>query len=153
MKPHQRTRRPRGRPHSGGALEIREAASLNERPHSRGTIKARGRHDRLDSVGGELAFGSVVGPLEIEARNTEIKLDDIKGLKGPLRINAIGGEVRIDGLRTGTRVDGATPPSVALGAPAPVTIYNLGRSRDGAAGRLRARRAHTEGRINIETAT
>jgi hypothetical protein len=139
--------------HSGGALEIEDAASvkLNAR-NSRGTIKRVAGTLVLDSVGGELALAGVVGPLEIEARNTEIKLDDIKGLKAPLRINATGGEIHIDGLRTEARLDGRnTRINVALGAPAPVTIYNLGEIRVTAPpGGYTLDAVTTEGRITIE---
>jgi hypothetical protein len=139
--------------HSGGALEIEDAGSLklNAR-NSRGTIKRVAGTIVLDSVGGELALAGIVGPLEIEARNTEIKLDDIKGLKGPLRINATGGEIHIDGLRTEARVDGRnTAIHVALGAPAPVTIYNLGEIRVTAPpGGYSLDAVTTEGRITIE---
>jgi hypothetical protein len=139
--------------HSGGALEIDELPSLKlTARNSRGTVKRVGGPVAMDAIGGDLAISSVVGPLEIEARNTEIKLDDIKGLKPPLRVNSIGGETRIDGLRTEARVDGRnTTMNVMLAAPAPVTIYNLGEIRVTAPpGGYTLDAVATEGRITIE---
>jgi hypothetical protein len=139
--------------HSGGALEIDDLPSLklNAR-NSRGTVKKVGGSVSVDSIGGELEISNVVGPLEIEARNTEIKLDDIKGLKPPLRVNSVGGEMRIDGLRTEARVDGRnTNMNVMLAAPAPVTIYNLGEIRVTAPpGGYTLDAVATEGRITVE---
>jgi hypothetical protein len=139
--------------HSGGALEIEELPSLklNAR-NSRGSVRRVGGPVALDSIGGELEISHVVGPLEIEARNTEIKLDEIKGLKPPLRVNSTGGEIRIDGLRTEARVDGRnTVMHVMLGAPAPVTLYNLGEIRVTAPpGGYTLDAVATEGRITME---
>ena len=84
----------------------------------------------VDSIGGDLTMTEIVGPLEIEARNTDLKIDDIDGLKAPLRINSTGGEIIVRGLRTEARLDGRNNViEVTLAAPAPVTIYNLGEIR------------------------
>jgi len=139
--------------HSGGTLEIDELTSLklNAR-NSRATIKRVNGQAAIDSIGGEIAISNVQGPLEIEARNTDLKLDDIKGLKPPLRINATGGEIRIDGLRTEARVDGRNSViHVTLGAPAPVTIYNLGEIRvTPPPGGYTLDAVATEGRLTID---
>lgn len=139
--------------HSGGTLEIDDLPSLklNAR-NSRGTIKRVAGAIAVDSIGGEVAISDVAGPLEIEARNTDLKLDDIKGLKPPLRINATGGEIRVDGLRTEARVDGRNSViHVMLAAPAAVTIYNLGEIRVTAPpGGYTLDAVATEGRITME---
>jgi hypothetical protein len=141
--------------HSGGTLEIDDVPSLklNAR-NSRGTVKHVNGPMTLDATGGELAISEIAGPLEIEARNTEISLDGLKALKGPLRINSTGGELRVDGLRTEARIDGRnTDIEVALAAPAPVTIYNLGAIRVTAPpGGYALDAATSEGRITLDDA-
>jgi hypothetical protein len=117
--------------HSGGPLEIDDvpALKLNAR-NSRGSVKQVKGPMTLDAIGGELTISEIAGPLEVEARNTDMRLDGLKALKGPLRINTTGGELRVDGLRTEARIDGRnTRIEVALAAPALVTIYNLGAIR------------------------
>jgi hypothetical protein len=139
--------------HSGGSLEIEDVPSLK--------LNARGAHAILkhingpmavDSMGGDLTISDVVGPLEIECRNTDLRIDGIKGLKAPLRINASGGELRIEGLRTEARLDGRNSAiEVSLAAPAPVTIYNLGAIRVTAPpGGYTLDAVTTEGRINVD---
>ncbi len=112
--------------HRGGELTIDRAASLRlttrgtetKVQHITGTITAQ-------TIGGELSASDVTGPVEIDARDTEVHLDQIKGLKAPLRVNATSGSVRIAGLRTEARIDGNdTDLDIAFDAPAPVTIYN-----------------------------
>jgi hypothetical protein len=141
--------------HSGGPLEIDDVPSLklNAR-NSRGTIKHVNGPMTLDAIGGELAISEIAGPLEIEARNTEMRLEGLKALKGPLRINTTGGELRVDGLRAEARIDGRnTRIEVALGAPALVTIYNVGAIRVSAPpGGYTLDAAATEGRITMDDA-
>ena len=111
----------------------------------------------MDSIGGDLALTEIIGPLEIEGRNTDLKIDDIKDLKAPLRINSTGGDIVVRGLRSEARLDGRNSIiEVTLAAPAPVTIYNLGDIRvtappGGYAHRRRGhRRAHHHGRWRRE---
>jgi hypothetical protein len=139
--------------HSAGALELDDlpALKLNAR-NSRATVKHVSGPITMESIGGEVAISDVLGPLEIEGRNTDIRLESIKALKGPLRINSTGGEIRIDGLRTEARIDGRnTVTDVTLAAPAPVTIYNLGEIRVTAPpGGFALDAVATEGRIRLE---
>jgi hypothetical protein len=139
--------------HSGGTLEIDDLSSLklNAR-NSRATVKHVNGPVTLESIGGEVSISDVVGPLEIEARNTDVRLESLKGLKGSLRVNSTGGEIRIDGLRTEARIDGRNSAmDVTLGAPAPVTIYNLGEIRVTAPpGGYTLDAMTTEGRITVE---
>jgi hypothetical protein len=140
--------------HRGGELTIDRAGSLRlttrgtetKVQHITGTVTAQ-------TISGELTASDVTGPLEIEARDTDVRLDEMKGLKAPLRVNANNGSVRIQGLRTEARIDGNdTDLDIAFDAPAPVTIYNTshditvtppaaGYSLDAVA---------TDGRITIE---
>jgi hypothetical protein len=139
--------------HSGGPLELDDvpALKLNAR-NSRGTVKHVNGPMTLDAIGGELAISEIAGPLEIEARNTDMRLEGVKALKGPLRINTTGGELRVDGLRTEARIDGRnTRIEVALAASALVTIYNLGAIRvTPPAGGYTLDAAATEGRITMD---
>jgi hypothetical protein len=117
--------------HSAGTLEIDGAGSLklNAR-NSRGSVHHVSGAMALDSIGGELTISDIVGPLEIEARNTDVKIDGITALKAPLRVNATGGDIRVEGLRTEARFDGRNSViDVALASPVPVTVYNMGEIR------------------------
>lgn len=138
--------------HTGGVLEIDDVPSLklNAR-NSRGTVTRVNGPMALDANGATLTIGDIVGPLEIEGRNSDVKMDGIKGLKPPLRINTTGGEVRIEGLRTEARLDGRNSTiDITLAAPAPVTIYNQGAIRVTAPpGGYALDAAATEGGITI----
>jgi hypothetical protein len=139
--------------HSSGALEIADLASLklNAR-NSRGSVKQVKGPMTVDATGADLTFTEIVGPLEVEARNTDLRLDGTKDLKPPLRVNSTGGEIRVDGLRTETRLDGRnTEIEVSLAAPAPVTIYNVGEIRvTPPPGGYTLDAVATEGRLSIE---
>jgi hypothetical protein len=114
--------------HAGGPLEIDGVGSLklNVR-NSRGTIKHASGAFALDTTGGDLTLSDIVGPLEIESRNTDLRIDAARELKPPLRINATGGEIHVDGLHAEARIDGRnTDIEVGMSAAAPVTIYNFG---------------------------
>jgi hypothetical protein len=139
--------------HSSGALELADLASLklNAR-NSRGSVKQVKGPMTVDATGAELTFTEIVGPLEIEARNSDLRLDGIKELKPPLRVNTTGGELRVEGLRTEARIDGRnTDIDVMLAAPAPVTIYNVGAIRATAPpGGYALDAVATEGRITSD---
>ncbi len=138
---------------SGGPLEVEDVSSLklNAR-NSRGTVKNVAGAVTVDAIGGDLTIRDIVGPLEIEARNTDVNIDGIKALKPPLRVNSTGGEVRVGGLRAEARLDGRNSAlEVMLAAPAAVTIYNLGAIRVTAPpGGYTLDAMATEGRINME---
>jgi len=112
--------------HGGGPLDIDGAPSLKLNARgSRGTVRHIAGSVSLDCLGGELSFRDITGPMEVESRNTDLKVDDMTALKGPLRINAANGSVRLTGLKVETRVDGRnTAINVAMDAAAPVTIYS-----------------------------
>jgi hypothetical protein len=100
--------------------------TLNAR-NSRGSITNVSGTASLETVGGQLRLGDVAGPLEIDARNTDVRLEKLDALKPPLRFNGSRGELRIEGLRTETRIDGRnTDIDVTLDTAAAVTIYNVG---------------------------
>jgi hypothetical protein len=114
---------------SVGSLAIDGAGSvkLNTRA-SRSTVKHVDGAVAIDGIGGDVGISDVVGPLEIEGRNTDVRLDAATLVKGPLRVNTTGGDIRVAGLRTEARLDGRNSViDVILAAAAPVTIYNLGQ--------------------------
>jgi hypothetical protein len=74
--------------HSGGKLEIDGAGSLKlTARNSSGSIARVGGTSTLDLNGGELRAENIVGPLDIESRNTELELDAAKMAKPPFRYN------------------------------------------------------------------
>jgi hypothetical protein len=94
---------------------------------SRGTVKEIAGPVTIDATGGNLALTGLRGPVEIEGRNTDFTLDADARLEPELRINLTGGHLRVGGLKVAARIDGRNSEiNVALDAPAPVTIYNVG---------------------------
>lgn len=115
--------------HTGGRLEIDAIPSLKlTARNSHAKIRGVAGALSLETIGAEMELDAIGGPLEIEARNSELVLDAAKAIKPPLRYNGTGGELRISGLRTEARIDGRNVEiEVALAAAAPVTIYSTGR--------------------------
>jgi hypothetical protein len=139
--------------HSGGTLEMADLGSLKlTARNSRGSVKQVKGSMAVEATGADLTFTEIVGPLEVEARNTDLRIESVKDLKAPLRVNSTGGELRIDGIRTEARIDGRnTEIDVSLAAPAPVTIYSLGEIRVTAPpGGYALDALATEGRLTIE---
>ena len=114
--------------HTGGRLEVDGAPSLklNAR-NSNGKIRAVAGTVTIEATGAEMQLEHIGGPLEIEARNTELVIDAANLLKPPFRYNGTGGVLRVSNLRTESRVDGRNVEmDFALAAAAPVTIYSTG---------------------------
>ena len=81
----------------------------------------------FSAQGGELTAEALDGSVEIEARNCDVKLENLDKLRSPIRINATGGEVAVLGLQTEIRIDGReTDIRVEQAAAAPLAIYNEG---------------------------
>ena len=77
--------------------------------------------------GGELRAEEIDGSIEIESRNSDIKLEKLEKLRRPIRIHANGGEVALLGVQTETRIDGReTDIRVEQAGAAPLSIYNEG---------------------------
>ena len=140
--------------HSGNGLDIDGVGTLKlSGRNSHGTVRHVRGTTSLDTVGAELALSDIAGPLEIEARNADIRLDAIKGLKPPLRVNATGGRLRIEGLGTEARIDGRnTEIDVTMSAAVPVTIYSTGEDLNVTAppSGYTLDAVATEGRISID---
>jgi hypothetical protein len=115
---------------SVGDLEIVDAGTLklNAR-NSHGMVRGIHGSVSVQAVGGELTMIDVAGPIEIDARNTELQLEKLASLKPPLRVQATNGRLRISDLHTEARLDVTnTEVDVALDAAAPLTIYSTGET-------------------------
>jgi hypothetical protein len=139
--------------HSSGKLEIDGAGSLKlTARNSAGSIANVSGTATLDLNGGELHLENIVGPLDVESRNTELTVDAGKTAKPPFRFNGTGGQLRVTGLRTETRIDGRNEEiRVELAAAAPVTIYSTGEDIDvtAPAAGYTLDAVATEGRLDI----
>ena len=81
--------------------------------------------------GGEVVAAGIEGPIEAEARNTEITFDQLEHATAPIRFNLTGGETTLNGLAAETRIDGRrTEIRVMQATSAPLAIYNEGNSMD-----------------------
>jgi hypothetical protein len=81
----------------------------------------------VDATGATLHFSSIVGPLDLKSRNTEVELRDVAAMKAPLRLDMQAGTLDVEGLRTEARVDGRnTEIRIGLDKAAPLTVYNTG---------------------------
>jgi hypothetical protein len=109
-----------------GMLRIANAGSLRLSANN-GNVEVSGVLGvaSIDVTGAKLEVSSVVGPLDLKSRNSDIRLHDLPSLKAPLRLDLQAGEIVVDGLRTEARIDGRnTDIRVALDKIAPMTIYN-----------------------------
>jgi hypothetical protein len=114
--------------HTGGRLEIESIPSLKLTARS-SNAKIRGIAGAasMETIGAEMELAEIAGPLEIEARNTELVVDAAKLQKPPFRYNGTGGALRVSGLRSESRLDGRNVDfDITLAAAAPVTIYSTG---------------------------
>jgi hypothetical protein len=110
----------------GGELRIENIGTLK--------LSTRGSVAQIKDVKGEMVVQgnageirgvSLNGPIDIEANNTRITLDDLSTVRKPIRINTIGGAVALGGISSETRIEGRkTRITAAIGRPAPIAIYN-----------------------------
>lgn len=114
--------------HTGGPIEIDNVPSLKlTARNSRGSIKRVAGTVSVEGTGGELELAEIVGPLDIESRNIEWRVDAAKTTKAPMRFNGNGGRLRLDALRTEARLDGRNlEMDITVAAAVPITIYNTG---------------------------
>jgi len=114
--------------HTSGKLEIETVPSLKlTARNSDARIRGVGGTLTTDTNGGEMQLEDIVGPIEIEARNTEMTVDAAKLARPPFRYNGTGGHLRVSNLRTESRLDGRNVElDVIMTGAAPVTIYNTG---------------------------
>jgi hypothetical protein len=140
--------------HTGGRLEIDGAPSLKLTARSsNGSIKRITGSVTIDATGAELELEELIGPLDIESRNTEVVLDAGKLAKPPFRFNGTGGLLRVTELRTEGRIDGRNVDlDLRLAAAAPITVYSTGENIQLTAppGGYTLDAVATEGRISID---
>ena len=113
----------------GSSITITDVASLRLSTFSGAEARVSEVHgdSNFTLQGGELVAEGMEGVIEIEARNTDLKLQKLESLEKPIRINATNGEVTLLGLQTEARIDGRdTEIRVEQSAPAPLSIYNEG---------------------------
>jgi hypothetical protein len=115
--------------HRGGKITIEDAATLKFTGRSTEATVTGVRGDASFSLdnGGELKASKLAGPLDVEARNAEVTLENLDRTRGPIRVNATNGLVRLTGIKTDTRVDGRnTEMDITMAGAAPIAIYNDG---------------------------
>jgi hypothetical protein len=113
----------------GSTITIADVESLRLSTFSGAEARVSEVHGEANFTlqGGELLAEDMEGAIEIEARNTDIKLQKLESLEKPIRINATNGEVALLGLHTEARIDGRdTDIRVEQSAAAPLSIYNEG---------------------------
>jgi hypothetical protein len=115
--------------HRGGEVDVEDVGSL-ELTGRAGEVKvANVRGDasiRLEQ-GGEMVASGIAGALEVDARNCDVRLNDLSTSKGPVRVNLNGGSLKLAGLRSDTRIDSrGAEIEVSMAAPAPLAIFANG---------------------------
>ena len=139
--------------HGAGQLTLDHigALKLNAR-NSRGSIRHVEGLVAIESVAGELTISDVTGPIDIQSRGTDYRLEKLAALQPPLKIDATSGRLRIDDLKTEARIDGRnTDLDIALAQAAPVTIYSTGEDINVTAppGGYTIDAIATEGRVSL----
>jgi len=77
--------------------------------------------------GGELRAEELTGAIEIESRNTDLRLEKLESNRQTIRINANNGEIVLEGVQTETRIDGRNADiKVTQSKAASLSIYNDG---------------------------
>jgi hypothetical protein len=112
--------------HRGGTAIVEDCAALkfNGRGAEVTVTRVRGDASITLDGGGRFRAARLTGPLDIEARNTEVTLDGLETTRGPIRINAQNGEVTLKDIKVDTRVDGRNAElRVTMSGAAPVALY------------------------------
>jgi hypothetical protein len=114
--------------HTGGRLEIESIPSLKlTARNSNARIRGAAGAVSMETNGAEMQLEEIVGPLEIESRNTDIVFDAAQLVKPPFRFNGTGGALRLSNLRSESRIDGRNVElDITIAAAAPITIYSTG---------------------------
>jgi hypothetical protein len=115
--------------HRGGKITIEDAATLKFTGRGTEATVTGVRGDASFSLdnGGELKASKLAGPLDVEMRNAEVRLENLESTRGPIRVNATNGLVHLTGITSDTRVDGRnTEMDITMAGPAPIAIYNDG---------------------------
>ena len=106
----------------------------------------------LNVQGGEFVAEQLLGALEMESRNSEMRFERLEKLRGPVRLNAVGGEIWVSGLTVEARIDGRdTQIRVEPAIPIVLSVYNTEEDVDITlpSGGLRLDLLATEGDIEV----
>lgn len=116
----------------GSRITIQNVGSVRLQAISADTRLSGVRGDTtLNLQGGEFTAEQLLGGLEVESRNSEMRFEKIDELHGPVRFNATLGELTIRGLATESRIDARdTQIRIELAAAVPLGIYNTGDDID-----------------------
>jgi len=114
--------------HAGGTMVVSDVGSVK--------LTSRNTDIQVDRVTGEAAFSTrggdlkasdLIGPIDVDATNTDVTLDAAHTASGTLRITAVNGHVAITGLRVDGRIEGRnTEIDVTVDRSAPLAIYSDG---------------------------
>jgi hypothetical protein len=115
--------------HRGGTMSIADVGSLRwtGRNTELKVAGVKGDTSILIEQGGELIATKLAGAIDVESRNADVRLDDLRAARGPIRLNVNGGSAKLGDIRTDTRVDGRRAElDISIAAAAPIAIYNEG---------------------------
>ena len=117
--------------HRSGRLIIEDVGSLKLSGRNSDATVSRVRGEVAITIeGGELTAAALSGPVELEANNCDVRLEQAEQTRGPIRLNVKGGNIVVKGLKAETRIDGRhTDIEVVMAAPAPIAIHNEGGNR------------------------
>lgn len=112
--------------HRGGDLVITDAGSLK--------LSARGSDVTLTGIRGEASINTqagdlkttgIVGPIELEANSTDVRLEALERTTGRVTVNAAGGSIEMRGLRSDSRIDVRNADlQLVVGQPATIGVYS-----------------------------
>lgn len=98
---------------------------LNASAGAEATISGVGGNTALTLQSAEITARALAGGLEVDARNSDLRFEELARLNGTVRLNLTAGELRMTGLATEARVDGRrTEMFVDLARAVPLAIYN-----------------------------
>ena len=114
--------------HRGGELIIADSGPVKVTTNGSDVQLERIRGEvTLNTRGGEVKASELAGPVDIDANDTDLKLENLEKTTGILRINATGGSVSIKGIRTEARIDvRRADVDVVVDRAAPLAIYSEG---------------------------
>ncbi len=114
--------------HHGGRLTIEDAGTVKLNTRGGEVIVSNIKADAVFNVqSGELTATSIGGPIDLESQSASVRLRNLEGTRGPVRVNASGGSVTLDGLSVDARIDGRNAElEITMSKAASTAIYNEG---------------------------
>ena len=142
----------------GSTISITNVGSLRLTTVSAGEVKISGvKGDAtMNFTGGEVRIEKIAGAVEIDSRSSELRIDHIEDLRGPVRIRDVGSDIDLNGIRADARIDGReSEVRVVQGAAAPLAVYNDNDGSDAidvtlADGGMKLDVAANRGRITLD---